>query len=66
MVDRREVRLPYDYARCHGRGWPECEGCLRRLAPDNPNGWQTYTMPPERRPHPAWVCESRIAVEASS
>ena len=54
--------LPYDIARCHGRDWPECTDCLRRLAPDNPNGWQTYTMPGAWKPHPAWVCESRIAV----
>lgn len=52
--------LPYDIARCHGRDWPECSDCLRRLAPDNPNGWQTYTMPGAWKPHPAWVCESRI------
>lgn len=60
------MTLPYDYARCHGRDWPECADCLRRLAPDNPNGWQTYTVPPERRPHPAWKCESRITVEELS
>lgn len=56
--------LPYDYARCHGRDWPECTDCLRRLAPDNPRGWQTYTMPGAWEPHPAHVCESRIVKEA--
>ena len=58
------MTLPYDIARCHGRDWPECVDCLRRLAPDNPNGWQTYTMPGAWKPHPAHVCESRIVKEA--
>ena len=59
------MTLPYDYARCVGRDWPECVDCLRRTAPANPNGWQTYTMPPEFRPHPAHVCKSQIVKKAS-
>lgn len=56
--------LPYDIARCHGRDWQECADCLRRLSPDRPNGWQTYTMPGAWKPHPEHVCESRIVKEA--
>lgn len=60
MADIKPVALPYDYARCVGRDWPECADCLRRTSPDRPNGWQTYQVPPERRPHPAWRCDAAI------
>ena len=43
------MTLPYDIARCHGRDWPECVDCLRRLSQDRPG----FTDGPDwRRPAP--------------
>lgn len=51
------MTLPYDYARCEGRGWPECADCLRRLSPWRPDGNQVFIAPEHRE---AEGCEAAI------
>lgn len=63
MTRRPRNSLPYDIARCPGNGWTECEGCLRRLAPDNPIGWQTFIYPNKQKASPEMPCVLRISAE---
>lgn len=57
------MSLPYDYARCHGRGWPECADCLRRTSPWRPDGGQTVMYQLNRDPG---GCSAAIPKESTS
>jgi hypothetical protein len=54
--------LPNDIARCDGADFPECRGCLRRIAtrpervwmiaPDKTDGECKYHIPSDEKPLP--------------
>ena len=56
------MTLPYDYARCRGKGLPECGECQRRTSPWGP--YQPVVTPPSGDGCELYIAPDRYTITA--